>query len=113
MDKIYATRYIPRYQKNYFEQECFERNLMSYIDHLKIHECTKDPNDYFNRVKVVNFDIIYNSCRGYLLMKSVKDQKTVYKNDFVAYLPEVKDKVVSAALRNKRNDLWIQRDLMI
>lgn len=63
---------------------------MSHIDHLKFHELAKDPGDYFNCLKVVNFDIIYNSSRGDLLMKFFKDHKTIYKSDFLAYLPELR-----------------------
>lgn len=69
MYKIYATRYITRYQMNCFEQGWIVRNLRSYKDTLKFHECAKDPNDYFKRVKVVNFDITRNSCRGDPLYK--------------------------------------------
>lgn len=71
--------------RNYFEWD-----LMSYIDHLKFHEFAKDPGDYFNCLKVVNFDIIHNSSRGDLLMKFVKDHKTIFKTDFLAYLPELR-----------------------
>ena len=34
-NKIYAVKYIPRYQENYFELPWFERALMTYVDHLK------------------------------------------------------------------------------
>ena len=58
MNKIYAVKYIPRYQENYFELPWFKGDLMTYVDHLKYQECVKDPNDYFDGEKIVNFDII-------------------------------------------------------
>ena len=86
---------------------------MTYLNHLKYHIRAQNPDDYFDRVNVINFGITHNNCRRYRLEKSVKDHKTVFKTDFVEYPNKVKEKVVSAVFRNKRGHLWAQRDLMI
>ena len=36
-------KYIPPYQKDYFSEPWFERDFMTYIDHLKYQECVKEP----------------------------------------------------------------------
>ena len=41
-NKIYAAKYIPRYQENYFELPWFERDLMTYVNQLKYQDCVKD-----------------------------------------------------------------------
>lgn len=66
-NKIYAVKYFPRYEDIYINLPWFERDLMAYIDHLKCQESIKDPNDYFDRAKIMNFDIIDNRCRRDLL----------------------------------------------
>ena len=92
-NKIYAVKYIPRYQENCFELPWFERDLMTYVDHLKYQKCVKDSNDYFDRAKIVNFDIIHNRCREYSFTNSMREHKTIYSDDFVKYLVEVKKKL--------------------
>ena len=86
---------------------------MTYVDHLKYQECVKDPNDYVDRAKIVNFDIIHNRYREYPLTKSIREHGTIPSDDFVKYPAQVKKRIISAALRNKRQDLWVKRDLMI
>ena len=102
--KLFAGKYIPRFQTDYFKLQWFERNLMTYFDHLKYQECAKNPDDCFDRVNVINFDIIHNNCRGDRFDKSVKDPKTVLKTNFVEYPNKAKENVVSALFKNKRDD---------
>ena len=78
-------KYISAYQKDYFSQPWFERDFMTYIDHLKYQECVKESANYFEGANVVNFDIIQNRCRGDQFEKSLKEHVTVYRNDFVNY----------------------------
>ena len=112
-NKICVGKYIPPYEKDYFKQAWFERDLMTYIDYLRYPECVRDPDVYFKRVNVVYFDFIHNKCRGDPLKKSMREHDTVYKNDFVDYSAKAKKPVISAALRNKHEDIWVQRYLMI
>ena len=89
-NKIYAVKYIPRYQENYFELPWFDRDLMTYVDHLRYQEYAKDSNDYFDRAKIVNFNIIHNRCREDPLTKSMREHETISSDDFVKYPVEVK-----------------------
>ena len=106
-NKICVGKYIPPYQKDYFSQPWFERDLMTYIDHLKYQECVRNPDNYFERTHVVNFDIIHDKCRGDQLKKPLKEHVTVYGNNFANYPAKIKREVVSSALRNEHEDLWV------
>ena len=61
---IYANRYVPPYQEEYGKLLWCERDMMSYIDHLKCKRMRHNPDYYFEKVKVVNFDIIHHECHG-------------------------------------------------
>ena len=84
---------------------------MSYIDLIKYRTMLDDPDQYFDKVKIVDFDIIHHECPGDKLIGNYKDYKTIQE---LNRYPKEKIKVVlSAAFRNKREDLWVKRDLMI
>ena len=85
--------------------------MMSYIDHIKYRTMLDDPDQYFDKVKIVDFDIIHHECRGDKLIGNYKDYKTI--QELNRYLKEKIKVVLSAAFRNKREDLWVKRDLMI
>ena len=58
-----------------------------------------------NNVKVVNFDIIYQECRGDPFQKLYKEHKTIEKNNLKNYPENDKKDVLSAACRRGREDL--------
>ena len=97
----------------YHELEWFERDIMTYMDHLKYQEYVSNPDNHFDRTKAINFDIINNRCRGDCLIKPIKEHQTICKNDFLNFPEKDKDKIVSAALGKTRVDIWIRRELVI
>lgn len=113
MAKFFGSKYIPPFQEDLSKIPWYERDLMKYIDRLKYEEMFENPDAYFKNKEVVNFDIISNKHRGDPLEKSIKDHKTVAVGDFKDFPTEEKKKVVSSVFRNKRGDLWVQRDLII
>ena len=69
-----------------------------------------DPDQYFDKVKVVNFDITHDVNK---LIGNYKDCKTI-KNEHLTRYPKGETEVVlSVAFRNKRDDLWVKGDIMI
>ena len=62
---------------------------------------------------MVNFDIINQECRGDKLTGTCKDYKAIKNEDLINYPKEEAKHVLSAAFRNKRDDLWVKGDLMI
>ena len=96
-DRLLATKNILPYHKDYPELEWFEQDLMSYIDHLKYQNCVSNQDRYFDRAKVLNFDIINNSSRGNPLSKSIGNE-TISKAYFEKYANKDKEKVISAVI---------------
>ena len=86
---------------------------MSYIDRIKYRTIRDDPDQYFDNVKVVNLDVIHQECCGDKLISNYKDYKTIKKEDLNCHPKGEAEVVLSAAFRNKRDDLWVKCDLMI
>ena len=61
MPKFLGPSYVLPYQVDYDKlREIYERNLMTYIDHLKYREMVDDPDFYFKNKNVTNFNMILN-----------------------------------------------------
>ena len=112
--KCFGLKYVPKFQEDYFKLPWYERDLMSYYNHLKYQEIIQNPNNYFRNKVVVNFDIIHHECRGDPLKKISKEQKTIEKKDFKYYPKKGIKIVLNSVFRNiDRDNLWVQRDVMI
>ena len=72
---------------------------------MKYKEATENPNQYFNNVKFVNFDIIYRDIRKTKLQNPLEEYQTINKNDFDGYDKKLKNEMLSAAYRSKRKDI--------
>ena len=72
---------IPQYEKPDLKW-CERDELLSYYYQLKSNEFLKSPDNWLENIEVVNFNTIHNKCRGDKMSKSVKDYKTVKKEDF-------------------------------
>lgn len=51
MSKIFSDKYILKYQKDCLKLLWYERDMMTYFDHLKCKEMRDDPDSYFKKVK--------------------------------------------------------------
>ena len=87
MSKIFAGSYVSKYQEDYFKLPWYERDLISYIDHLKYKDMSDDLDSYFKNAQVVSFDIIHHECRGDELKGTYKDYRTI-KNKHLAKYPK-------------------------
>ena len=101
MCKILGSSYVPPHQEDYFKLPWYERDLMTYIDHLKYREMADDPDHYYRNKTVINFDIINHQYCGDPLKKSIKEHKTVYNDHLRNYPENEKKKVMSAILEIK------------
>ena len=106
------AKYNFEYQKNYSDLPWYDRDLVTYYKWLDYKDMADNPDHYMNKVKVVNFDIIYHKCREDPLQKFYKEHKTLEKNDLKNYPENDNKDVLSAACRSGREDLWIKRDLI-
>ena len=106
--------YIPTFAKDYHKLPWYERDLMAYFDHLDYKQMSDNATKYFHDKQAINFDITHHECCGDKLDNSYKDYKTVKFDDLKNYPEKEKKETLSAIFRNaKRDDLWVQRDLMI
>ena len=113
-NRIWGDSYVPKYSQDYYTLPWYKSDLVAYIDWLRYNEMSDNPDEYFNKKKVINSDIIHHECRGDSLKKSYLEHKAVKKSGFNECPEDEKTKTVSSVIRNiKRDDLWVQRNLMI
>ena len=62
---------------------------------------------------MVDFDIINNECRDDTLADTYEVYKMLKNEHLTNYPKEKAKRVLLAAFRNKRDDLWVKRDPMI
>ena len=113
MAKFFGPKYVPKYQEDYFKLPGHECDLMRYFDHLDYKDMSDKPNFYFKNKEAINFDLIHHRCRGDPLKKSEKDYKAIISDDFKNYPKTDEKKVSSSVFRNKRDDLWVKRDVVL
>ena len=87
----YISRFIPPEK----------RDFLNYLDQLKYEETIKNPDRYFQNVKIINFDIINHVSSGNLLEKRCNKHFAVKANDFVKYPGRDKENIIGGALRNQ------------
>ena len=68
---------------------------------VKYEETLRDPDAYFQNVKLINFDITHHLSRGDPLEKPYNEHFLVRKKDFVKYEEKDKKQVVSGLFRNQ------------
>lgn len=115
MDKkpVLGTEYVPEFCGDYSDKPWHERDLMGYFDYLDYKDMSKNPTEYFEKRKVINFDIIHHECRGDPLQGSYKGYQTVKSNDLEQYPQSEKKETVGGLIRNiKRNDLFIDKGIV-
>ena len=71
-----------------------------------------NPDRYFERTEVINFDINHQ-CRGDKLQRMEKEYKMLDNADFKDYPKEESKEVASAVFRSKTDDLLLRTDLML
>ena len=76
---MFRTKYIPKYKPPE------ETDFFSYLDVLKYEQAVRNPNHYFQNVKVINFDMINHVCRGDLLEEDYSEHDEVKNSDFKNY----------------------------
>ena len=87
---------------------------MTYFDYINYKVMADNPTKYFCDKWVFNFDIINHKCHGDKLDNSYKHYKIINQKELKIFPENEKKEVLSGVFRNiKRDDLWVQRDLML
>ena len=93
-----------------------ERDFLNYLDQLKYKETLRDPDDYFQNVKLINFDIIHHLSRGDPLEKLYNEHFLLRKKDFVKYEEKDKKQVASELFRNQektKQHLYVEKKAVL
>ena len=112
-NQILGTKYVPGYCANYFDNPWYEKDLMGYFNFLDYTDMSRDPAKYFEKKKVINFDIIHHKCRGDPLKETYEGYQTVKTKDLKNYPNPEKKEVVGGVIRNiKRRDLFVEKEVV-
>ena len=73
-----------------------------------------DPDDFFTKAQITNFDLIHNRCRGDELSFSKRYYETILKKESEKsfLLNSHKEEFISSAIRSDRNDVHLEKDLL-
>ena len=106
---IFTNKYIPPATKTGLKW--YEQDLNTWFGEMKYKEATDSPGQYFNDMKFVNFDVIYNDIRKTKLQKPLEQYQTINKNDFDGYDQKLKNEMLGTAHRSKRKDILVEKEL--
>ena len=107
----YDNKYVPTHAEH-LSLPWYERDgLMSYIDSLKCDQFKKNPEEHFNKTKIVSFAMIHAQTRvDKLDQKTVNDSRTIFENHLDGY--KSKEKIASSAIKCGRIDLHVDKKLV-
>ena len=104
-EKILVNNYIPSYPDH-------EDDLHEILLRHEYERINKNKKDYFRKAKIINFDIINHQCRGTPLKNSVKYYETIHQHDLEVAKKEDRDDFISEAIRSKREDVYVEKDII-
>ena len=81
---------------------------------MKFNEIIENSDSYFENVKLTNFDLIHNECRGSEFSFSKKHYQTLYKEKLNSELIDSKQKssCISLAIKCHRNDVIVEKRII-
>ena len=89
-------------------------DLHSKLKKMTYDEIIEDFDCHFKNCYVTNFDLIHHECRGDKLNFSRKFYETIFYNKVKENLrKENKEKFLSSAIKSERDDVNIEKKLMI
>ena len=86
---LLTNSYIPTRPKKYNQQQ--DRfDLDGRLNQMKFDEVIENSDSYFENLKLTNYDLIHNECRGDELSFSEKHYQTLYKEKLNSEIIETK-----------------------
>ena len=107
---LLTNSYIPTRPKKYNNQQ--DRfDLDDRLNQMKFNEIIENSDSYFENVKLTNFDLIHNECRGSELSFSKKHYQTLYKEKLNSEIIDSKQKssFISSAIKCHRDDVIVEK----
>ena len=103
--EINVNNYLPYYPHH-------KDTLHDTLLRNEYEKINKNKKDYFENAKIVNFDIINHTCRGDPLQNNVEYYETIKKIDLTNVKKEDEGEFIAAAIRSRRNDVNLDRDVI-
>ena len=102
------NNYVPTKPKFYNENG--KVDLDSQLQQMTFNEIIFDPNNFFEKVHITNFDLIHNECRGDELKHDRQYYETLFKKKIDSEFNNLqKHAFVSSTQRCERKDVFIEK----
>lgn len=69
-------------------------------------------DEHFATVRLINFDVILDQCRGDELKSPIEHYKLIQERDFINYKMEVNNAAIASTIGSERHDLHIEKNLV-
>ena len=80
---------------------------MTWYDQIKCDEFLEDLDAHFQKLQIVNFDIIHS--KGNLSTSKMKQYQTIKHSEILAYPQQEQDEILSSIFRMKRDDMFVKK----
>ena len=80
---------------------------MTWYDQIKCDEFLEDLDAHFQKLQIVNFDII--DSKGNLSASKMKQYQTIKHSEILAYPQQKQDEILSSIFRMKRDDMFVKK----
>ena len=80
---------------------------MTWYDQIKCDEFLEDLDAHFQKLQIVNFDIIHS--KGNLSASKMKQYQTIKLSEILAYPQQEQDEILSSIFRMKRDDMFVKK----
>ena len=80
---------------------------MTWYDQIKCDEFLEDLDAHFQKLQIVNFDIIHS--KGNLSASKMKQYQTIKHSEILAYPQQEQDEISSSIFRMKRDDMFVKK----
>ena len=111
-ETIFVNSYLPT--KPTFFNENDRGDLDTILRTDAYNRMVNDPDNFFTKAQITNFDLIHNCCRGDELSFSKRYYETILKKESEKsfLLNSHKEEFISSAIRSDRNDVHLEKDLL-
>ena len=106
INTILVNNYLPYYPM-------YKDTLHDTLLRNKYEKINKNKEEYFKDVKIVNFDIIHHECRNDPLQNPLEYYQTIKQDDLKYVKKNDEEQFISTAIKSKRDDLNVARNVII
>ena len=88
-------------------------DLDARLQQMTFNEIIQNPDNYFEKAFITNFDLMHNQFRGDELTHDRKIYETLFKEKLNSEINDInqKDRFVLAAINSERKDVYIEKQI--